>query len=63
MTGEEFQEEIRVLRMADSVGLSSRYDATRDSYAGWRNKMLTFTQLLKEHELGKTVRQDSGNRL
>ena len=45
--------------MAASVGLSSHYDATRDSYAGWRIKILKFTQLIKEHELGKTVRSDS----
>ena len=59
MTEEEFQEEMRVLAMAASVGLSSHYDATRDSYAGWRIKILKLTQLIKEHELGKTVRSDS----
>jgi len=60
---ESLAEEIRVLRMAESVGLSSMYDASRDSYPNWRNKILTFTQLLKEHELGKTIRPDTDNRL
>lgn len=57
---EDVQEEVRVLRMAASVGLSSMYDATIDSYTNWRNKVLTFAQLLKEHELAKTVRPDTG---
>ena len=61
MTEEEFQEEMRVLAMAAAVGLSSHYDATRDSYAGWRDKILTFAQIFKEHELGKTIRSDSGH--
>jgi hypothetical protein len=56
LTEEEFQEEMRVLAMAASVGLSSHYDATRDSYANWRSKILTFAQTIKEHELAKTVR-------
>lgn len=50
-----------MLRIADSVGLSSMYDATIDSYTNWRNKVLTFAQLLKEHELGKTIRPDTDN--
>lgn len=37
--------------MASSVGLSSTYDATRSSYADWRNKVLTFAQLLKEKDM------------
>ena len=60
---ESLAEEIRVLRMAESVGLSSMYDASRDSYPNWRDKILTFTQLLKEHELGKTIRPDTDARL
>lgn len=55
MTEEEFQEELRFLAMAAAIGLSSYYDATRDSYAGWRDKILTFVQIIKEHELGKTI--------
>jgi hypothetical protein len=58
---EKLEKEIRVLRIADSVGLSSMYDATIDSYTNWRNKVLTFAQLLKEHELGKTIRPDTDN--
>jgi hypothetical protein len=60
---EDLEEEIRVLRMADSVGLSTMYDATIDSYTNWRNKVLTFAQLLKEHELAKTIRPNTDNRL
>ena len=58
---DDIEEQRRLLQLANRVGLSSMYDATRDSYAGWRIKILKFTQLLKENELGKTVRSDSGN--
>lgn len=58
---QDIEEERRILALAAQAGLSSIYDATRDSYASWRNKILTFSQLLKEHELGKTIRSDSGN--
>lgn len=58
---DDIEEQRRLLQLASSVGLSSHYDATRDSYANWRSKILTFAQLLKENELGKTVRSDSGN--
>ena len=58
---ENLEEEIRVLRMADFVGLSSMYDATTDSYTNWRNKVLTFARLLREHELAKTIRPDTDN--
>ena len=55
------EEERELLRMAASVGLSSAYDASRDTYKNWRMKVLALAQLLKEHELGKTIRSDSGN--
>jgi hypothetical protein len=60
---QDIEEERRIFALAAQAGLSSIHDATRDSYASWRNKILTFSQLLKEHELGKTIRSDSGNRL
>lgn len=60
---EDVQEEVRVLHIAASVGLSSMYDASRDSYPNWRRKILTFTQLIKEHELAKTIRPDTDARL
>jgi hypothetical protein len=60
---QDIEEERELLQLASSAGLSCMYDATRSSYVDWRNKILTLAQLLKEHELGKTIRSDSGNRL
>ncbi len=53
---EDFEEEVKLLNLARSVGLSSVYDASSNSYSTWRNKILAFAQLVKEHELEKTVR-------
>jgi hypothetical protein len=58
---EDIEEQRRLLQLASKAGLNCLYDATRDSYADWRSKILTFAQLLKENEFGKTVRSDSGN--
>lgn len=49
------EEERKLLNMAASVGLSSTYDASRDTYKNWRMKVLALAQLLKEHELVKTI--------
>ena len=53
---EDFEEEVKLLNLARSVGLSSMYDASRASYSTWRNKILAFAQLVKEHEFEQTVR-------
>ena len=53
---EDFEEQVKLLNLANSVGLSSVYDASRTSYTTWRNKILAFAQLIKEHELDKTIR-------
>lgn len=48
----DLEQRIKLLNMAARCGLSSMYDASRDSYAGWVEKVLAFvTQLEKEkHE-------------
>ena len=58
---DDIEEQRKLLQLANHVGLTSMYDASIDSYINWRGKILTFAQLIKEHELGKTVRSDSGN--
>ncbi len=55
------EEEKELLRMAASVGLSSTYDASRDTYKNWRMKVLALAQLLKEHEVVKTIQTHSHN--
>lgn len=55
---EDFEEEVKLLNLARSVGLSSVYDASCTSYTTWRNKILAFAQLVKEYELEKTVRSN-----
>ena len=42
------QEEI--IAMASSLGLSCTYDASRDSYSGWRGKVLEFASLVAAKE-------------
>lgn len=46
MTHEE--EEVRLLKMASDIGLSCMYDASRDSYTSWRNKVLALVAQLKK---------------
>jgi hypothetical protein len=55
------EEEKELLRMAASVGLSSTYDASSDTYKNWRMKVLALAQLLKEHEVVKTIQTHSHN--
>lgn len=42
------EEEIQILKLAAKLGLSSVYDASRDTYPNWRAKVLAFAQQLKE---------------
>jgi hypothetical protein len=44
------EEEVRLLKMATDLGLSSSYDASRDSYPSWREKILAFAEQLKKEK-------------
>jgi hypothetical protein len=53
------EEEIRVINLATKLGLSSMYDAPRDSYSNWRTKVLTFAQQLINEKQHETIRQNN----
>lgn len=43
------EQRLQILQLAARLGLSSMYDASRDTYSGWSAKVLAFAQeLLKE---------------
>jgi hypothetical protein len=44
------EERVRILNMASDIGLSCIYDASRDSYSGWRGKVLEFASLVAAKE-------------
>ncbi len=44
------EEEVLILKMATDLGLSSSYDASRDSYSSWREKVLAFAEQLKKEK-------------
>lgn len=58
---DDIEEQRKLLQLANHAGLTSMYDASIDSYTNWRSKILTFVQIIKEHELGKTIRSDTDN--
>jgi hypothetical protein len=39
-----------IIKMASTLGLSCTYDASRDSYSGWRGKVLEFASLVAAKE-------------
>ena len=56
------EEEIHVLNIATKLGLSSMYDAPRDTYSNWRTKVLTFAQqLLNEKQNEQTIRSNTND--
>ena len=57
------EEEIHVLNMATKLGLSSMYDAPRDTYSNWRTKVLTFAQQLMKEKHEQTIRSNNNDRL
>ena len=42
------EDEIVILDIASKLGLSSVYDASRDTYSSWREKVLAFAKLVAE---------------
>jgi hypothetical protein len=44
------EERVRLLNMASAIGLSCMYDASRDSYTNWCNKVLAFAEQLKKEQ-------------
>jgi len=55
------EEEIQVLNIATKLGLSSMYDATRDTYPNWRTKVLTFAQQLMKEKHEQTIRSNNNH--
>ena len=56
------EEEIQILNLATKLGLSSMYDAPRDTYSNWRTKVLTFAQqLLNEKQNEQTIRSNNNH--
>lgn len=56
------EQEIHVLNIATKLGLSSMYDAPRDTYSNWRTKVLTFAQqLLNEKQNEQTIRSNTND--
>jgi hypothetical protein len=39
-----------IIKTASNLGLSCTYDASRDSYSGWRGKVLEFASLVAAKE-------------
>ena len=50
------EEEIQILNLATKLGLSSMYDAPRDTYSNWRTKVLTFAQQIMKEKHEQTIR-------
>lgn len=42
------EERLKILQLAASLGLSSMYDASRDTYTGWSEKIIALAKALKE---------------
>lgn len=55
------EEEIHVLNIATKLGLSSMYDAPRDTYSNWRTKVLTFAQQLLNEKQHETIRSNTND--
>ena len=55
------EEEIHVLNIATKLGLSSMYDAPRDTYSNWRTKVLTFAQQLLNEKQHETIRSNNND--
>jgi hypothetical protein len=53
------EERERILNMASDIGLSCMYDASRDSYTNWCNKVLAFAAQLKKEQDERTIRSDT----
>ena len=49
------EQEIHVLNIATKLGLSSMYDAPRDTYSNWRTKVLTFAQQVENNALDRFI--------
>jgi hypothetical protein len=55
------EEEIHVLNIATKLGLSSMYDAPRDTYSNWRTKVLTFAQQLLNEKQHEAIRSNTND--
>ena len=42
------EQRLKLLQLAAQLGLSSMYDASRDTYTGWSAKVLAFAQAVME---------------
>lgn len=51
----DFEQRIKLLSMAARCGLSSVYDASRDSYSGWAEKVLAFVEALEKEKHEQTL--------
>ena len=38
------EKRLKTLQLASQIGLSSMYDASRDTYSGWSKKILSFAE-------------------
>ena len=48
------EQRLKILQLAAQLGLSSVYDASRDTYSGWSAKVLAFAEaVIKEHTGGR----------
>ena len=45
-----FEQRMQILQLAAKLGLSSVYDASRDTYTNWAEKVLAFAEQLKQLE-------------
>lgn len=50
-----FEHRVKLLTFAAKCGLSSMYDASRDSYSGWAEKVLLFVELLEKEKNDRTI--------
>lgn len=55
------KEELKILALASQLGLSSMYDASKDTYSNWRTKVLTFAQQLLNEKQNEIVRPNNNH--
>lgn len=48
------EKRLKILQLASQIGLSSMYDASRDTYSGWSKKILSFAKQLNNLNKEKT---------
>lgn len=48
------EERLKILNLASRIGISSMYDASRDTYSNWSEKILSFAEQLNNLKKEKT---------